>query len=60
MSAKSNAIEHCRRHIERVKAELHRREALGRDPEQLRGRLKTLEALLRLHEGGAARGVRFA
>jgi len=50
MRPKSDAIEHCRRHIERTKAEMLRREALGRDAERFRRRLKTLEALLAVHE----------
>jgi hypothetical protein len=50
MRPKRDAIEHCKRHIERTQAEMHRREALGRDTERLRRHLKTLEALLAVHE----------
>jgi predicted RNase H-related nuclease YkuK (DUF458 family) len=50
MRPKRDAIEHCKRHIDRTKAEMQRREAVGRDTEQLRDRLKTLEALLAVHE----------
>ena len=38
------AIEHCRRYIERARAELQRRVALGQDTERLGKQLKTLEA----------------
>ena len=44
MRPTDNAIEHCRRYIERVRAELQRRVALGRDTERLRKQVKTLEA----------------
>jgi hypothetical protein len=54
MRRKSDAIEHCRRHIERVRTEMEKREALGQSTERLRNRLKTLEALRAAHE--AARG----
>ncbi len=50
MRPKSDAIEHCRRHIERTRAEIERREELGQNAEQHRNRLKTLEALLAVHE----------
>jgi hypothetical protein len=50
MRPKSDAIEHCRRHIERTRAELRRREELGRDTERLRRHIKTLEALRAAHE----------
>lgn len=50
MTATSDAVEHCKRHIERVKAEVQRQEALGRNTEHLRRRLKTVEALLAVHE----------
>lgn len=46
----TNAIEHCQRHIERTRAEIQRREALGHDAERHRKHLKTLEALLALHK----------
>jgi predicted RNase H-related nuclease YkuK (DUF458 family) len=49
MTATSNAVEHCKRHIERTKAEIERRETVGRDAEQLRDRLKTLQAILAAH-----------
>ena len=54
MRPKTEAIEHCQRHIERTQAELQRRAALGRDTERLRRHLKTLEALRAAHQ--AARG----
>jgi hypothetical protein len=50
MRPKTDAIEHCKRHIERAQAEMQRREARGRDAERLRRHLKTLEALLAVHE----------
>ena len=53
MRPKRDAIEHCRQHIERTRQEIHRREARGRDTEQLRRRLKTLETLRAAHEAAA-------
>lgn len=50
MRVTGDVIEHCKRHIERTKAEPQKREALGRDTERLHRRLKTLEALLSVHE----------
>lgn len=50
MRATNDAIEHCRRHIERIKADVERQEGRGRDAERLRNRLKTLQALLAVHE----------
>jgi hypothetical protein len=44
MRPTNDAIEHCRGYIERARAELQRRVALGRDTERLRKQLKTLEA----------------
>ncbi len=56
MRPTTDAIEHCRRHIERTRAEVERREKLGHDAEQHRKHLKTLEALLAVHQA-AARGA---
>src|SRR4051812_8243255 len=50
MRSKTDAIEHCQRHIERARAEIARREALGHDAEPHRKRVKTLEALRAVHE----------
>jgi len=50
MRPTNDAIEHCRSHIERTRAALQRREALGRDTYDLRRHLKTLEALLAVHK----------
>jgi hypothetical protein len=50
MRPKTDAIEHCKRHMERARAEIERREAKGHDTERLRGHLKTLGALLEVHE----------
>jgi hypothetical protein len=44
------AVEHCRRHIERNRSELQRREKIGHDTSQVATRLKTLEALKAVHE----------
>ena len=49
MKPTNDAVEHCRRHIERTRAALQRREALGRDTHDLHRHLKTLEALLAVH-----------
>ncbi len=49
MRPTKDAIEHCRRHIERTRAEIERREKLGHDAEPPRKHLKTLEALLAVH-----------
>jgi hypothetical protein len=50
MRPKDDAIEHCRRHIERTRAEIERREKLGNNAEPHRKHLKTLEALLAVHK----------
>jgi hypothetical protein len=50
MRPKTEAIEHCKRHMERARAEIDRREAKGHDTERLRRHLKTLAALLAVHE----------
>ena len=50
MRRTNDPIEHCRSHIERTRAALRRREALGRDTYDLRRHLKTLEALLTIHK----------
>jgi hypothetical protein len=50
MRPTKDAIEHCQRHIELTRAEIERREKLGRDSESHRKHLKTLEALLAAHE----------
>jgi hypothetical protein len=50
MRTKTDAIEHCQRQIEVLRAEIARREALGHYTESHRGRLKTLEALRAVHE----------
>ena len=44
------AIEHCERHIARVRAEIERRESLGQDSTKHRARLKTLELLRGVHQ----------
>ena len=50
MRPTNDPIKHCRSHIERTRAALQRREALGRDTYDLRRHLKTLEALLAVHK----------
>lgn len=50
MKPTNDAIEHCGRHIERIRAEIQRREELRHDTERHRKRLKTLEALLAVHK----------
>jgi hypothetical protein len=50
MRTKTDAIEHCQRQIEGLRAEITRREARGHDAEPHRRRLKTLEALRTVHE----------
>ena len=50
MKPTGDAIKHCRSHIKRTRAALRRREALGRNTYDLRRHLKTLEALLVVHE----------
>jgi hypothetical protein len=50
MRTKTDAIEHCQRQIERLRAEIARREALGHYTEPQHRRLKTLEALRKVHE----------
>lgn len=50
MKPMNDAIEHCRRHIERTRTTLERREALGRDTYDLRKQLSTLESLLAVHK----------
>jgi len=55
MRPKRDAIDHCQRHIERTRAEMQKREALGRDTERLRRHLKTLEALRIAHEAARDR-----
>ena len=59
MRATNDAIEHCKRHIERIRAEIGRREAMRRDTERHRRHLKTLQALLAVHERAreAAKGT---
>jgi len=44
------AVEHCKRHIERQRAELEKRVRTGRDTTELRKRLRTLETLRATHE----------
>jgi hypothetical protein len=44
-----NAVENCDKHIERLRSEIERREALGLSTEHHRRRLKTVEALRALH-----------
>ena len=50
MRPTNDPIEHCRNHIERTRAAIQKREALGRHTYDLRRHLKTLEALLAVHE----------
>ncbi len=50
MSSTRDAVQHCRQHIERTRAEIERREKLGHNAEPHRKHLKTLEALLAIHQ----------
>jgi hypothetical protein len=50
MRPTNDAIEHCRRHIERTRAELEKREARGQSTKRLDKHLRTLEALLAVHK----------
>ncbi len=50
MRPTKDAIEHCKRHIERKRTEIETREKLGQDAEPHRNHLKTLESLLGVHE----------
>ncbi len=49
MRPTNDAIEHCRRHIERIQAEIQRREELGHDAEPHRKRLRTLQGVMAAH-----------
>ncbi len=44
------AVEHCERQMERQRAELQKREIVGRDTTEVRKRLRTLEAVRTAHE----------
>jgi hypothetical protein len=49
------AVEHCKRHIERNRAELERRQKGGYDTSEVATRLKTLEAVKAVHEADRER-----
>ena len=49
------AIVHCRRHVERARAELERRERQGMDASHARGLLRTFQQLQSEHEAERAR-----
>jgi hypothetical protein len=51
------AIAHCRRHVERARAEVERRERQGMDAAQARGLLRTFQQLQAEHEAERARLV---
>jgi hypothetical protein len=48
------AIAHCRRHVERARAEVERRERQGMDATQARGLLRTFQQLRAEHEAERA------
>jgi len=48
-SEADRAIEHCEKHIARLRAEIERRRDLGHNTEQYERRLKTLEVLRAVH-----------
>jgi hypothetical protein len=52
--SKTDAVEHCRQHIERIRAEIEQRERRGENVERLRTRLKTVETLRKVHEAARA------
>jgi hypothetical protein len=49
------AIAHCRRHVERARAEMERRERHGMDATHARGLLRTFQQLQTEHEAERAR-----
>ncbi len=51
------AIEHCRRHVERARAEVERRERHGMDATHARGLLRTFEQIQAQHEAERTRLV---
>jgi hypothetical protein len=51
------AIEHCRRHVERARAEMDRRERAGMDATHARGMLRTFQQLQAEHEAERTRLV---
>jgi hypothetical protein len=51
------AIEHCRRHVERARAEMERRERQGMDATHARGMLRTFQQLQGEHEAERTRLV---
>jgi hypothetical protein len=53
----NKAIEHCRRHVERARAEMERRERQGMDASHARGMLRTFQQLQSEHEAERSRLV---
>jgi hypothetical protein len=51
------AIAHCRRHVDRARAEVERRERQGMDATHARGLLRTFQQLQTEHEAERARLV---
>jgi hypothetical protein len=51
------AIAHCRRHVERARAEVERRERHGMDATHARGTLRTFQQIQSEHEAERARLV---
>ena len=51
------AIAHCRRHVERARAEVERRERHGMDATHARGLLRTFEQIQAEHEAERTRLV---
>ena len=51
------AIEHCRRHVERARTEVERRERHGMDAAHARGMLRTFQQLQSEHEAERTRLV---
>ncbi len=49
------AIKHCRRHVERVRAEVERRQHIGHDHTQAQKLLMTLQQILNEHEANRDR-----
>jgi hypothetical protein len=49
------AIGHCRRHVERARAEMERRERQGMDAAHARGLLRTFQQIQSEHEAERAR-----
>lgn len=55
MQEAEDAIKHCRRSIERLRAEIERRQRVGHECADAENRLWTIRQILRAHEAGRDR-----